>query len=101
MKYETKGWIRFWRKRRDQLRARGGLNLAPAGHVALQEIRCRNRIAEVIGRPAAKEIELRVCLQKDVYDPVFVLPAGTPWSLWQQLQVIPNLLFPFGTSPQP
>lgn len=100
MKYETKGWHRFWRQRRGQLRARGGLNLAPASQVAIEEIRCRNRIAEIIGRPAAKVIELQVCLQKSVYDPMFVLPSHTTWDEWQQFKEIPNLLFPFGSSPQ-
>lgn len=174
MRCSTTGWIQFWRKRRKQLRARGGLSLAPAGHVALLEVRCRTDIAKVIGKPAAKIMELQVGLQRSDYDPIFIvtdetswddwhrlkgiprllravasgapvgnaqatlaeaqcrkalaeffgrpaadnlplqvcmpddvsnpmflLPAGTPWSLWQQLQVIPNLLFPFGTSPQP
>lgn len=100
MRNPLKGWLRFWRKRRHQLRSRGGLGLAQASQVALQEIRCRTKIAEFIGRPAAKEIELTVCLQKDVYQPMFLLPADTDWGLWQQLQQVPDLLFPFGKSPQ-
>jgi hypothetical protein len=88
-----KGWKRFWRKRRGELRAVGGLCLAQSGQAATEEVRCRDRLAERIGKPRAKKIELVLAL--DDYGPAaFVVMSPLSWREWEQLRDIPQLFYP-------
>lgn len=90
------GWKAWERRRRKELRAAGGLDLARASHIALHEVRCRARIAMVLGRPRAKELRLTLCLSGLYDDPQFLLLDRITWQLWNQLAEIPGLLYPFG-----
>jgi hypothetical protein len=98
---DLKGWQAFWRRRRKALRAIGGLSLSEASNLALHEIRCRARIAEVLGRPAAKALQLRTCIPAYAYgDPGFVLIDRLDRSVWDRLAGIPELLMPIDPQPE-
>lgn len=87
-----KGWVRFWRRRRKELR-HAGLHLAAAGQAATEEVRCRNRIAEVIGKPAALRIELLISVEPGEAADFLVWPP-VPVSVRKQLEGISGLQFP-------
>jgi hypothetical protein len=84
------GWKSLLRRRRRELRSMG-LPFALASRTALHEVRCRALIADVIGRPAAKALELRVCEGGPHTDPVFLIPS-IETARWQQISHVPGLI---------
>lgn len=88
--YTLTGWKAWERRRRKELRFHISLNRASL--TALHEVRCRARIAKIIGKPAAKALRLMVC-QGGVYDPpMFLLVHHMDRETWVKLQHIPGLL---------
>lgn len=68
------------------------MSLCTASRTALHEVRCRARVAEIIGRPAAKALPLIACQGSAYADPVFLLPADVDRALWLQIERVPGLI---------
>lgn len=77
-RFKIRGYLRLWRTRRREFRT-AGVPLNIASTIALHEMRCRERIAAVIGKAAAKQLEL-VAVHGDYFldDPLFVLQSRLP-----------------------
>ena len=88
-----KGWKSWQSRRRKQLRATRGFSMSRATQTALHETRCRAQIAQVIGRPAAKRLDLLTLECGDPYGyPYFLLTGLISNEIWKQLAHISDLL---------
>lgn len=100
---DLRGFRAMEKRLRRKLRA-SGIAMNRASQIALHEMRCRSRMADRIGRPAAKAVELIAC-QGDYYDdPRFLLKTKLPAGDVEALAGTPGLMlwvghFPFSTFP--
>jgi hypothetical protein len=95
----TKGWMGWWRRRRTALRE-GGVPMALAGNSATHEVRCRAKMARIIGRPAAKAMRLWAVDGVAADGPAFVLLTPVSSNEWEALQLVDELLRPLEPFPE-
>jgi hypothetical protein len=73
---------------------KAGHYLSRANYLALQEARCRSRIAEVIGKPAALAFRLRMSSTRSLAEVSFIAAASVDHETAIALQDVPGLIVP-------
>jgi len=92
----VKGFIKWERDRRRQLRADGVLDYAGSKSLALHERRVRVQIGKIIGNPKAKALQLMACdggRDSDLWFG-FVIVGPIDRETWRKLQNIEGLFRP-------
>ncbi|MCW1381509.1 hypothetical protein OLX02_01600 [Novosphingobium sp. KCTC 2891] len=99
---KLRGWNRWQRSRRKELRQVRGIPLNLATFIALNEARCRARIADVIGKKRAETLRLIVCrgFEHGAHSDVqFLIATRLDRRTREELNGIPELLWPIELRP--